>query len=149
MRGTGEKNVEVDVIKEIQLCTKAPISWKSTREAMYSNYMGRFFFVIFFFSIFCIFSFNPFFFCISFFFFFLFVLFYCCFYLVFEIFFFYLQKVKRKKVKVAQFSQGQQPQINGKKKAGKILPSITSTLKYPLVNHVGESQYCRYINHYN
>ena len=106
------------------------------------------FFLLFFFSVFFVFSLLILFFCISFFFF-LFVLFYCCFYLVFEIFFFYLQKVERKKVNVARFSIGQQSQVNGKKKAGKILPSITSTLKYPLVNHVGESQYCRGINYYN
>ena len=121
----------------------APISWKSTREAMYSNYMGLFFvcLFLFFFRFFLVFS-LLFFFIFLFFIFFFFV--YCCFYLVFKIFFFHLQKVK-----VARFSRGQQTQLNWKKKAGKIPPSITSTLKFPLVNHVDESQYCWGINHYN
>ena len=123
----------------------APISWKSTREAIYSNYMGLFFYLFLFCFVFFYFFFVfslLFLFFLYFFFFFLFVFVYCCFYLIFEIFFLYTQKVKWKKEKVARFSKGQQPQI-------KVLPSITSTLKYPFVNHVGESQSCWGINHYN
>ena len=145
MRGSRHKNFGVHIIREIQVCTRHQSRGSQQGKLCTATTWGFFLFVCFcfFLDFFWYFLFYSFFFCIPFFFF-LFVFVYCCFYLVFKIFFFHLQKVK-----VARFSRGQQTQLNWKKKAGKIPPSITSTLKFPLVNHVDESQYCWGINHYN
>ena len=90
---------------------------------MYSNYMGLFFVLFSFFYRFFLYFLFVFFFVSFLYFLFVFILFVCFWLLLFLLgflkFSFYILKVRKRKVKVARCSRGQQPQIIGRREVGK------------------------------